>query len=263
MCSTHWWSHCPVCNRGRCVYWRSHWSLWRNSFVLIFELLELEQALAELPLSLLLLDGTLTNGIHAFPIDEVAGARSACEFTVNALPVLFEIGLDVLQAIQCRHFVWLFRRWRLRLRIRLRWCMVWRHLLAILHLLKAAGLALRDTMTVLRVVLRPTSMVGVFSIRTTLVPMVIIISSILTDSKSIVSERNKRLHIWTQYIMPMIIYKVKQEASSTTILIWLSWLTCHQLFDRQFWILDFTSHGLMQHCLMSYCCCPSYHSFQI
>ena len=74
-----------------------------DSFELIFEFLEFAQDFAELSLPFLLLDASLADCEHPFAVDEVARAGPTRVFAANALPVLLEVGLDVLEAVESRH----------------------------------------------------------------------------------------------------------------------------------------------------------------
>lgn len=79
---------------------------WRNPLTFILQILKFAQALCNLSLPLILLKRPLTNREHPFPIDEVTSARTTGEFTIDALPLLFEIRLYVFQSVECGHLGW-------------------------------------------------------------------------------------------------------------------------------------------------------------
>lgn len=112
MSSTHRRIGCSICDRCRAIDRLRTRSTRRDTLALILQFLELAEALGELPLSLFLLDRSLTYCEHPLPIDKVACARSAREFAINAFPMLFKVRLNMLQSIKSGHFTRLLLRRR-------------------------------------------------------------------------------------------------------------------------------------------------------
>ena len=109
----HGWVHGPVRNSGRRGTRRSC-SVWLHAFEFIFEVLQLAHNFTKLALSFFLLDGSLSNCEHPLAIDEVTSTWSSGILTVDTLPVLFEIWLNMLESIESRHLTWLLLRRGLR-----------------------------------------------------------------------------------------------------------------------------------------------------
>ena len=71
-----------------------------DALALILKLFKLVHAFTQLPLTLLFLNGTLTDCVHSLPVNEIARAWTSCKFTIDSFPVLFEIRLNVLQSVK-------------------------------------------------------------------------------------------------------------------------------------------------------------------
>ena len=82
---------------------------WEDAFALIFEVFQLNHDLTQLPLSLVFLDGGFTDGELPLSVHKVRGAWSPSKVAADALPVLFEIALDMLKPIKRGHFARLLR----------------------------------------------------------------------------------------------------------------------------------------------------------
>ena len=94
LCSRHTWTDRSIRNSS----W-SIWVTWIHTFTLVFQILKFGHNLTELLLSIFLLDRTLTYREQPLSIDKVACAWSSCEVTIDSLPVLLEVALDVLQSV--------------------------------------------------------------------------------------------------------------------------------------------------------------------
>ena len=133
MITTHRRVNCPICNRCRAIiHGLLRGSCWSNTLALILELLKLHETFTKLFLSLFFLNWTFTDCVHSFTVDKVTGAWSASELAADSLPVLFEVGLDVLESIQGWHFTrflfwwlscrsWLVLRWHFTAQSALSW----------------------------------------------------------------------------------------------------------------------------------------------
>lgn len=98
MRSWHWWIHGSVRDCGRsCTYWS--WAVWLNTFEFIFKFLQLAHNFTKLPLSFLLLNRAFTYSEHSLSVHEVASSWSSSILTVDTLPVLFKVRLNVLKSI--------------------------------------------------------------------------------------------------------------------------------------------------------------------
>ena len=113
MSATHWWVHGSIRNCCWPINWICSRCTWHYALTLIFQVFEFKQALSNLPLPLFLLNGTLTDCVHSFPIHKIAGTWPSRILTTDSFPVLLEIGLDVLQAIKSWHLAWFLRWWSL------------------------------------------------------------------------------------------------------------------------------------------------------
>jgi hypothetical protein len=109
-----------------------------------------------LPLSLLFLDGTLTDCVHPLPVYEITRTWTSCKLTIYSFPMLFEIRLNMLQAIKSRHLAWLFGWRRLAATLPSRLTLS-RHFgrMRGRRLLHGTCLALAHNLTILRRILRP------------------------------------------------------------------------------------------------------------
>ena len=96
MSTTHWRIHCSICYSCRSINRLGSRTGRHNSFTFIFKLFKFAKALAQLPLPFFLLDWTFTNCVHSFSIDKITGSRPSSKFTIDSLPMLFEIGLYML-----------------------------------------------------------------------------------------------------------------------------------------------------------------------
>ena len=154
MRSTHRSVNSSVRDRCRTVDGLVARAGWYDALALILKLLELVHAFTQLPLSLLFLDGTLTDCVHSLPVYEITRSWTSCKFTIDSFPVLFEIRLNVLQSVKSRHLTRLFGWWCLAatLASRLSLC---RHLgrMRRLRLLHTTRLALAHYLSVLRRIL--------------------------------------------------------------------------------------------------------------
>ena len=83
-------------------------AVWLHSLELVFEVSQLAHDFSQLSLALIFLDRAFTDTEHPFFVYEIASSRSAGIFAVDTFPVLLEIGLDVLEAVEGRHLGWLF-----------------------------------------------------------------------------------------------------------------------------------------------------------
>ena len=110
MSARHRTIHSSVSYGWTTINWGLSGSTRNQSFTFIFDFFQFHHTLAKLSLSLLFLYTRFRNGKHSLSIDKVARSWSSSEFTIDTLPVLLEIRLDVLQSIQCRHFRWLLSR---------------------------------------------------------------------------------------------------------------------------------------------------------
>ena len=107
MCTAHAWAYSSIRNgcRTSCG-WTLVASTRHYSFAFIFKILEFAHDFAELSLPLFLLDGTVADSECSFSVNKVTCSWSSSEFTVDALPMLLEVALNVLKPIQCRHLAW-------------------------------------------------------------------------------------------------------------------------------------------------------------
>lgn len=111
----HWRIDCSVRNSS----WSSSVRLgtttsWLNSFELIFKVPQLAHDFTKLSLPLFFLNWCLTDREHPLFVHKVARSWPSCKIAIYTFPMLFEIWLDVLQAIECWHLAWLFLRCWLR-----------------------------------------------------------------------------------------------------------------------------------------------------
>ena len=118
MCTTHRRINSSIGDSGRSINRLRAGTGRQNTFALILELLKLVHYFSQLSLSFLLLDGTFTDSIHSLSVDEITCAWTASKFTIDSLPMLFEIRLNMLEPVECRHFTRLFRRWCLAATLR-------------------------------------------------------------------------------------------------------------------------------------------------
>ena len=95
--ATHWRANSTVGDSG----WASLGTalVRHDTLALIFDFLELGHDFTQLPLSLLFLDGGLAYSKHSFSINEITCSGAPRVVTVDSLPILLEIGLDVLETI--------------------------------------------------------------------------------------------------------------------------------------------------------------------
>jgi len=117
--SAHGARYCTIGNCCWPIY--TAWSIWHQTFTFIFQVFKLRHDFAELSLSFVFLHALLADREHPLAVHEVRGARSSWKITVDALPVLLEVRLDVLQSVQSAHLtrflllshrLWLgLRRW--------------------------------------------------------------------------------------------------------------------------------------------------------
>ena len=110
MCSTQAWAHSSVGN-GRWAVLTCITCVWQDSFVFILQILKFAHYFSKLPLSFFLLDRALTDGKCSFTVDEITGSRSTSKLTVDALPLLLEVALYVLESIKSRHLAGFLLWW--------------------------------------------------------------------------------------------------------------------------------------------------------
>lgn len=165
MCATHRRIDRSICDGRWPVDRLIAWAGRNDALALIFKLLQLVHTLSQLPLPFLLLNSTLAYGVHSLPVDEVACSWTTCKLTIYTFPVLFEIRLNMLEAVKSRHLTRFFRWWRLATtlpsRLPLR-----RHLRRVrrLRLLNSTCFALTHHLSILWWILRSVPLILLLSV---------------------------------------------------------------------------------------------------
>ena len=110
MCSTQAWAHSSVGN-GRWAVLTCITCVWQDSFVFILQIFKFTHNFSKLPLPFFFLDCAFTDSKCSFTVNEITGSGSTSKLAVDALPLLLEVALYVLESIKSRHLAGLLLWW--------------------------------------------------------------------------------------------------------------------------------------------------------